>query len=280
MIAVTVLIYLPLVNTGWQSLTGTLGGGFSRKQGFVGMANYQRMIDDGSLSLLVRNSLVWTILVVVGQNVLGFAMALLMSPRWQLSGLLRALLVLPWVIPGVVGAVLWGLMYDPQLGLIASILQRVGVGGAGAQMLSQPQTAMIAVSLAAIWKGFPFSFILYLAALTTVDRNLVEAARIDGAGTVGLLRHVIVPAVLPVIQMGLLLTSIFTFNYFDLIWITTRGGPLNATHIFPTMIFQTGFGNFNFGLASAYGVVAFVMLLVLLVPYLHRVWITEKEAVR
>src|SRR5262249_38676998 len=124
-----------------------------------------------------------------------------------------------------------------------------------------------AAILAAVWKGFPFSTVVFLAALQNVDREQVEAALIDGAGPVRRLFAVVLPAVRPVVVINLLLTTILTFNYFDIIWVLTRGGPLNSTHIFPTRIYELGFGQFRFGDAAAYGVVSIVVLAVLIGLY-------------
>jgi multiple sugar transport system permease protein len=169
-------------------------------------------------------------------------------------------------------------MYDPQLGLVSSILSRIpGPYLEKSQFLAQPSTALYAIIVAAIWKGFAFSFIIYLAGLQTVDSNLLEAAEIDGAGFFRKIWNILIPSMRSIISLNLLLTAIFTFNYFDLVWITTKGGPLNSSHIFPTYIFQVGFGEFNFNLAAAYGVVAFLVLLLIIIPYLRQVRTAQVE---
>jgi multiple sugar transport system permease protein len=145
------------------------------------------------------------------------------------------------------------------------------------QFLADTNTALAAVIVAAIWKGFPFAFLIYLAGLQNVDRSQVEAATMDGARFPRIVLSVIIPSMRPVIALTLLLTAIFTFNYFDMIWVMTKGGPLNSTHIFPTFIFQTGFGQFNFEMAAAYGVLAFALLLILLVPYLRHSLKSERD---
>ena len=130
---------------------------------------------------------------------------------------------------------------DPQLGLINSFLIRIGLAGESQAWLAEPGTAMGAAIVAAIWKGFPFSTIVYLAALQNVDREQIEAATIDGAGAWRRLIHVVIPSMREVIVINLVLTTMLTFNYFDMIWVLTRGGPQNATHIFPTKIYELGF---------------------------------------
>lgn len=276
-IGVALLVFWPLAQAFWQSLHAPPKG-FQASGEFVGWDNYVGILSGSAIVFLLVNSFAWTFFVVVGQNLMGFLLALAFNTRWALSGFLRAVIVLPWVLPGVVAAILWRFMYDPQLGLISSVFTRVlGPDLGQTQFLADPNTALAAVIIAAIWKGFPFAFLIYLAGLQNVDRSQVEAAKMDGARFFRIVISVVVPAMRPVILLTLLLTAIFTFNYFDMIWITTRGGPLNSTHIFPTFIFQTGFGQFNFEVAAAYGVLAFALLLVLLIPYLRSSLRSEKE---
>jgi multiple sugar transport system permease protein len=144
---------------------------------------------------------------------------------------------------------------------------RVGIVEHGVGWLAEPSTAMAAVIFAAFWKGFPFSTVVFLAALQNVDQEQVEAAKIDGAGPVRRLFDVVIPAIWPVAVVNVLLTTTLTFNYFDIIYVLTRGGPLNATAIFPTRIYEVGFGQFKFGEAAAYGSLA-VLVLVLFVGLL------------
>jgi multiple sugar transport system permease protein len=172
------------------------------------------------------------------------------------------------VLPGVVAAILWRFMYDPQLGLINSFLIRLGLVEIGPAWLAEQQTAMAAAIIAAIWKGFPFSTVIYLAALQNVDREQIEAAIIDGANAWRRLIHVIIPSMREIIGINLVLTTILTFNYFDMIWVLTRGGPQNATHIFPTKIYELGFGQFRFGDAATHGVVSIIVLAMLVALYL------------
>jgi len=193
--------------------------------------------------------------------------ALLLNRRLPTSGLMRSLVLLPWILPGVVAAILWRFMYDPQLGLINSFLLRLGLADQGYAWLAESSTAMAAAIAAAVWKGFPFSTVVYLAALQNVDKEQIEAAFVDGAGPVRRLIHVIIPAMKEVIVINLVITTILTFNYFDMIWVLTRGGPQNATHIFPTKIYELGFGQFRFGEAATYGVFSILVLAILITLY-------------
>lgn len=265
LIILSVMLYYPMVGTVIESFHDT---SFIRPQPqFVGLAVYERVFAGRDFPEVVRNSIVWTVAVVALQNGLGFFAALLLNRGLPAQGLLRALVLLPWVLPGVVAAIVWRFMYDPQLGLINSLLIRTGLLEQNAAWLADPSTAMAAVIFAAVWKGFPFSTLIYLAALQNVDREQIEAATIDGAGPVRRLVDVTIPAIRDVIVVNIVLTTILTFNYFDMVWVLTRGGPGSATHIFPTRIFEVGFGQFRFGEAAVYGVISILVLAVMVALY-------------
>jgi len=263
LIIVGVLMYYPMIGTVVESFYSS--SFINPVPQFVGLQVYQEIVGDGAFGQVVFNSIVWTVGVVLLQNLLGFGAALLLNQNLPGQGLMRSLILLPWVLPGVVAAILWRFMYDPQLGLINSFL--VSLGLQGVPWLAQASTALWAAIIAAVWKGFPFSTVVYLAALQNVDQEQVESAMIDGAGAVRRLFDIVIPAVKEIIAINLVLTAILTFNYFDMIWVLTRGGPQNATHIFPTKIYELGFGQFRFGEAAAYGVVSILLLAVLIPIY-------------
>jgi multiple sugar transport system permease protein len=263
---VGVLMYYPMAGTFYESLFTT--SFINPRPKFAGFDTYEAILASPAFWQVAGNSLGWTLGVVVLQNLIGFLAALLLNQGLPGQGLMRSLVLLPWVLPGVVAAILWRFMYDPQLGLINSFIVGWGIAEQGIPWLASTGTAMLAAVIAAVWKGFPFSAVVYLAALQNVDREQVEAAVIDGAGPVRRLFDVVIPAVRPVIMVNLLLTFILTFNYFDMIWVLTRGGPLDATHIFPTRIYELGFGQFRFGEAAAYGVISVVILVVFVGLYL------------
>jgi multiple sugar transport system permease protein len=265
LLLVGVLMYYPMVGTFIESLYST--SFISPKPKFEGLNTYWKILGDPGFGQVVWNSLIWTVFVVVLQNVTGFAAALLLNQRLPGQGLMRSLVLLPWVLPGVVAAILWRFMYDPQLGLVNSVLLSLGLVDHGVAWLADPSIAMGSAILAAVWKGFPFSCIVYLAALQTVDQEQVEAATIDGAGPVRRLFDVVLPGMRDVVVINFILTTILTFNYFDMIWVLTRGGPQNATHIFPTKIYELGFGQFRFGEAAVHGVFSILVLALMVTLY-------------
>ncbi|MEM1398749.1 MAG: sugar ABC transporter permease, partial [Pseudomonadota bacterium] len=258
MLLMGVMLYYPMVGTVIESFYDT--SFISPDPRFVGWEVYEKVWRSRQFSQVVWNSIIWTLGVVVLQNVLGFFVAMLLNQGLPAQGMLRALVLLPFILPSVVTAILWRFMYDPQLGLINSAMIRLGLLEDNAAWLASADTAMAAVIFVAVWKGFPFSMLIYLAALQSVDRSQLEAATLDGASAWRRLVDVILPAIKPVILVNIVLTLILTFNYFDIVWVMTRGGPQNATHIFPTRIFETGFGQFRFGEAAVYGVFSILIL--------------------
>jgi len=264
-VLLSVLMYYPMIGTVIESFHQT--SFIDPEPKFAGWALYEKVLSSRDFPEIVRNSLLWTVGVVALQNAIGLGVALLLNVGLRGQGILRALVMLPWVLPGVVAAILWRFMYDPQLGLINSVLLRFGLIENNAAWLADSGTAMAAVIVAAVWKGFPFSTLIFLAALQNVDREQLEAATIDGAGPFRRLVDVILPSIRSVVLVNIVLTTILTFNYFDMVWVLTRGGPQNATHIFPTKIFETGFGQFRFGEAATYGVFSILVLVVLVGLY-------------
>ncbi len=259
------LMYYPMIGTVIESFFDS--SFISATPKFAGFEVYRKVLATRDFSEVLWNSIYWTLGVVALQNLFGFFTALLLNEHIPGRGMLRALVLLPWILPGVVTAILWRFMYDPQLGLINSLLIRFGLMDEGAAWLADSSTAMAAVIFAAVWKGFPFSALIYLAALQNVDREQLEAATIDGAGAWRRLWDVTLPALRSVVVVNVVLTLILTFNYFDMVWVLTRGGPQNATHIFPTKIFELGFGQFRFGEAATYGVFSIMVLAVLVSLY-------------
>jgi multiple sugar transport system permease protein len=264
-VLIAIFMYYPMIGTVIESLYSTSFINPTPK--FVGLAAYEKIFASPDFRQIVLNSCIWTVAVVVLQNICGVFSALLLNQSLPGQGLMRALVLLPWIMPGVVAAILWRFMYDPQLGLINSFLISLGVTDQGVAWLASGETAMLAAVIAATWKGFPFSTVVYLAALQRVDQEQIEAATIDGAGKLRRLFDIVLPEIKEVIAINLILTTILTFNYFDMIWVLTRGGPQNATHIFPTKIYELGFGQFRFGEAASYGVMSILVLALLIALY-------------
>lgn len=200
----------------------------------------------------------------------GLAIALLLNQKFHGRAFLRVLVLVPWVMPGVLTGILWRFMYDPYLGLANVVGQGLGLWSGNPAVLADTGTVMPALIVAAIWKGAPFSILMYLAAIQARPAEIVEAARIDGANAVQTFRYVTLPAIAPVLRSTILLTVIWTFNYFDLIYVATGGGPENASQIAPTYLYQLAFQNANYGRASAFGVLSMLVLAAFSYLYLRQ----------
>jgi multiple sugar transport system permease protein len=258
--AVLLIVLLVLYPLGYGIYTSMTGNAFLSNQApFVGLQNYATLVKDPLFWQVVWQTLVWTAVVVAGQFVLGLLSALALNQPVFGRSFWRSASLIPWVMPGVAAGMLWLLIYNPYFGLSANVQHVLGVTRPVA-VLSSIHTALPAVILAAIWKGSPFSILMYLAGLQAVDQSVVEAARMDGASWWHQIRHSVLPQMAPVVRVTLLFTAIWTFNYFDMMYVMTNGGPVNSTQIFPVFIFQTAFGQLQFGLGAAVGILSLLVV--------------------
>ena len=267
LVLLCILVVYPLADAFYLSFTNAA---FIRPiPDWVGVRNYHDVVTSDTFWKVFTNSIFWTALVVVCQFMLGLATGVLLAQKLRLRSVVRALVIVPWVMPGVIAAILWKLLYDPYLGLINKILMSVRVVDGFVAWLAQPETSLPAIIVAAIWKGTPFSTLMYLAAYQNVPAHLLEAARIDGANGWQRFVYVAFPEMLPTIRTTILLTTIWTFNYFDLVYVMTRGGPGYASHIFPTYIYELAFAKALQGEAAAYGIIATAIMLIFSILYIR-----------
>jgi multiple sugar transport system permease protein len=236
---------------------------------FIGLANYLRMVEDPVFWLTLWNSAVWVFGSVVLQFILGFAVALLLHQAFWGRGVIRTVMLLPWIIPGVVVGLIWEWLYQPNYGVVDDLLVRAGLLHAPVAWLSNPDLAMAAVVFTNVWRGIPFFAIMLLAGLQAVPGELYEAARIDGAGVWDRFWHVTLPLMRPIIVVATATRIIWTFNYADLIFVMTSGGPANATQITSTYTLLQAYANLDFGYAAALSVALLVIMLAFTAAYLR-----------
>lgn len=253
------LVVYPLIRGFYTSLTTSFF--LSNQAVFAGFHNYAELLHNPVFWTVVWHGLLWTVGVVAGQLVLGFVGALILNQPVRGQAVFQSITFIPWIMPGVAAGLLWSLMYDPTFGLIGNLQHFLGIGGTA--YLSNIHTAMGAVILAAIWKGTPFTILMMLAGLQTVDQAVTEAARIDGASRLQVIRHAVLPQIAPVLRTTSLFITVWTFNYFDMIYVMTNGGPVNATQIFPTYVYQLAFGELSYGLGTAAGILSLVVVAVI-----------------
>lgn len=272
-ILMLILLFLPMAYSFYLSFIDT---DLTNQMGkFIGLTGYLRIFQEPYTWVVLQNSFVWTLAVTFFQFVAGLGAALLLNQMIHGKWFFRSITVLPWIIPGIVAAMIWRLFYDAQLGFLNNALLKTGLWKGYIDWLGTPGLAMFAVILVAIWKGFGFSMLMYLAALQTVPNEQYESSIIDGANPIQQFFYVTFPNISSVIRITLLLTSVWTFNYFDIIYAMTGGGPIRSTHIAPTFIYELAFRNFNFGEASRFAVFSFVIVSAVSIVYINRIWKKE-----
>jgi multiple sugar transport system permease protein len=241
---------------------------FDEPARFIGLGNYAALLADAGMYNATLLTLAWTFLLTLLQYAAGLITALLLDSRAAASRALRALYILPWIVPAVVTAIAFRFMYNFDYGLINATLRSLGLGGLARAWIATPGTAFGAAIVLGVWKGFPFYMLMLLAGLQTIPRDLINAAQIDGATPFGVLRHIKMPFLMPVTLSSLILGIIWTANYFDGIYLLTGGGPANATMTLPIYIYQTAFSSFELTRASTASILLLVLVVAVAVPYL------------
>ncbi len=253
-VAVLAMVVYPILRVGVQSFFDIRP---TKHEGayFIGFDNYLKAFADEELWSVLGRSGVWTIGSVALQFLVAMAGALLLQNlvggRW-----LRAIFVLPWATPLVVGALAWKLIYQPN-GLFNQVLEGLGLGHLAHAWLADPNTAMGAVIVANVWRGFPFIMILLISGMVSIPEELYEAAAVDGTGSVRTFWFITLPLLKPAILTSTLMALIWTFNSFSNIYVMTGGGPAGSTDILTTFVYKQAFTSFNFGYASALSMVLF-----------------------
>jgi ABC-type sugar transport system permease subunit len=185
--------------------------------------------------------------------------------RW----LLRSVIILPWALPTIVNALMWRWIDHAEYGSLNALLSQLGIIHEYQPWLSNSDTAMWMIIIADVWKMTPLCAILLLAALQSIDREVVEVAKVDGAGPVQLFRHIILPLITPVVLIVLVLRTMEAFKVFDIIWIMTHGGPANSTQTIAIYAYQTAYQGFDFGKGAALGYLIALVIVVLAAIYLR-----------
>ncbi|WP_243224528.1 carbohydrate ABC transporter permease [Microbacterium sp. CIAB417] len=235
---------------------------------FVGLQNIIDVLQ-GEFLTLFGQTMVFTLGTTLLPFVIGFALALALNTRIAGSKVMRGLMLIPWLVPGVVVSFLWMWIFNANYGVMNALLQALGLIDEPQAWLAQPGTAMLAVIIAKTWQSFPWMMVMLLAGLQTVPRELHEAAEIDGAGTVRRFFAITVPQMRGIIGLVLLLEFIWNFQHFDIIYVLTGGGPAGSTQTFATAVYETAFQGFDLGHAGALGLLWLLLLMILVVVYVR-----------
>jgi len=259
-------VFWPAMNSFSLSFTEWNGVGAARP---VGLENYERLLSDPIFATALRNNVIWVIgfggLSVVG----GLALAVALNRPGRGVGIYRSAIYLPMVISLAVTGLFWRVMYQPG-GPIDSGLGVIGLDGLQQQWLANPDTALYAVLIAAVWRQVGYIMVLYLAGLKGCDPTLEEAAAVDGANAWQRFWRVVMPQLRGVNTVVFAVTVIDSLRTFDIVWAMTRGGPYNTTQLLSTYMFQQGFTLVNLGYGSAIAVVIFLLAIAFIITYLAR----------
>lgn len=227
---------------------------------FNDFANFKKMFSDTDFLLLLKNSLIYVIISVVAQFVLGLILALCLKTKFRGRGIYQSIVFLPWAFSSFVVGLMFRWSFNGEYGVVNDILMKMGIIKENVAWLGTPGLSLAVVIIAMIWMGIPFFGIMILAALQSVPDDIYEAADIDGCGMFRKFFSLTLPYIKPTIIMTVLLRTIWIFNSFDLIVIITGGGPVNYSQTLPSYMYSKAFASYDFGLASAFGVLLIVIL--------------------
>ncbi|HEX7157332.1 MAG TPA: sugar ABC transporter permease [Burkholderiaceae bacterium] len=232
---------------------------------WVGLENFRSLWDDEVLRLVVFNTLFYTLVASVIKFALGLWLALLLNRHLPFKSLVRAVVLLPFIVPTALSALAFWWIYDSQFSVISWVLVKLGLIDQYIDFLGDPWHARFATIAANVWRGVPFVAICLLAGLQTISPSYYEAASLDGATELQKLRYVTLPLLAPITAVVMTFSVLFTFTDFQLIYVLTRGGPLNATHLMATLSFQRAIpgGNLGEGAAIATAMVPFLLAAIL-----------------
>lgn len=242
---------------------------FSGEAPFIGLTNYLEVFADPIFTKALVNTGIFTVVSIAGQFVIGMALALFFRKSFPLSGVLRSMLLLPWLLPMIVSAAVWRWILEQDSGILNQFLSAIGVISSPIPWLTSSDTALIAVVMVNIWLGIPFNVVLLYSGLQAIPEELYEAGAIDGATGWKSFTSITMPLLRPVVSVVLLLGVIYTIKVLDLIIGLTGGGPANATQTIATRSYEMSFIEFDFGQGAALGNVLIVIALLFSVIYLR-----------
>jgi multiple sugar transport system permease protein len=243
---------------------------------YQGLEGYERLLDDEVVWESLQRTVIWTIGSVGLEYLVALPLALLLNRPRAINGVLSGLILLPWVVPSVVVAYTWRWLLDGQFGTIHYLLQEVGIVGKRS-LLTDPDTALWAVIFVSGWKGIPFMTVALLATLKSIPQDYYEAAAVDGANALQRFRHITLPMLRGVSVVMALVLGILAFYSFDLVWIITKGGPLDSTLLIGVYLFRNFYERWELSYAATIGVTMLVLLLIFSGVYLRLLGRTQPQ---
>ena len=261
----------PFITSLWLSVTDqSVSTSVAR---FVGLDNFTDELRSQIFLQTVRNTFVYTGVTVVFKLAFGIALAVLMNQSFRLKNIARAALLLPWIVPTALSAIAWLWLFDATFSVFNWVIVRSGIADRGINWLGEGAWAMTSIIIANIWRGTPFFAISILAGLQTVDRELLDAAAVDGASPWQRFWRITIPLIRPVVLIVLLFSTVWTISDFQLVYVLTRGGPANSTHLLGTLAYDVAVraGQLSQGAAiSLYMFPVLIVCVVALLVYMRR----------
>ncbi|WP_042352427.1 carbohydrate ABC transporter permease [Bacillus massiliigorillae] len=242
----------------------------SGEKSFIGIDNYKTLAETEGFSISVVNTFIYTIGSVFFQVIIGFALALFFSMKFKLASFLRGFMMIAWLIPMTITALLFKFMMSGD-GVINQMLINSGIIDSPIAWLSDPNVALWSVIITNIWIGIPFNMLLLSTGISSLPEDVYESASLDGASWYHKLVHITLPLLKPVILVVLMLGFIYTFKVFDIVFVMTGGGPINSTEVLSTLAYRFSFNEFQFSLGAAAANVLFVILFVVSLVYLKMI---------
>lgn len=267
--SIAILTLLVAVPTVTVFVVSTQEVGLGAMSGpFVGLQNFKDILSSRAFMVALVNTFIWVFGSLALEMLLGLGVALLLHQSFALRGVARAIILTPYLVPTIVAVLVWQYMFNDIIGVLNFLLMAVGLIDRPLLWLNSSATAMMSVILVGVWKFFPFVVLALLGILQSIPQEQYEAAKIDGANTLQRFWRITLPHIMPVFLLTALLRTIWNFHKFDIIYLMTGGGPLDATTTLPILVYNKGFVDFELGQAAAVAVVTFLILLVLLAGYI------------
>jgi multiple sugar transport system permease protein len=249
------ILGLSFVPMAWAFLLSLTNSDLISGGSFIGLDNYSALVKDPLLAKAFKNTVIFTLLYLPAALAGGLAVAMMLSRRIKLIGFYRTCFLVPFIAASAAEGLLMGFIFDADFGIVNSLFHRVGIPRQG--FLQDPAQALFVLAVVYFWTQFGFNVVIFMAALQEVPRDIVEAAQIDGASSWSVFRHITLPTIRPVTYFLLVWGVIETFQFFDLVFTTTKGGPLNSTITLVLYIWQLAFNFFTAGYGAAVAYVLF-----------------------
>ncbi len=260
-VVMLIVIAYPIYYTIDLSFFKTPPGLQLKDKEFIGLDNYTAILTSDVFWRVTLNTIIWTLASTIFSFILGFGSALALHRDFIGRGVLRAILIIPWVISAVAASYIWKWIYHSEFGVIGAVLMQLGFVSRPPNFIDSVSTVLPSLIVVNIWREFPFAMIMLMAGLQTVPDQLLRAAKVDGASAWQRFWHVTFPHLRGVSTVTVLLLAVANFNSFIIPWIMTGGGPSNASHIWITHIYELAFGRQRWGVAAAYSVLLFIILM-------------------